>query len=102
MNTAGGMDTRFAAAYLGYSPATLRLWRKKGIGPKFQQKGRFIQYTKLELDDWSGGREALVLRREARRSKAASARGANPAKRKGPQREDDLYRIPANAEALYS
>jgi hypothetical protein len=96
------MDTRFAAAYLGYSPATLRLWRKKGVGPKYQQKGRFIQYTKNDLDCWSGGREDLSLRREARRSKVSSARVAHPGKGKGPQREDELYRIPANAEAFYS
>ena len=102
MNTDGGMDTRFAAAYLGFSPATLRLWRKKGVGPKFQQKGRFIQYTKTDLDCWSGGREDFALRREARRNKLASTRVTHPTKRKGPQREDDLYRIPANAEAFYS
>jgi hypothetical protein len=102
MNTDGGMDTRFAAAYLGYSPATLRLWRKKGIGPKYQQKGRFIQYTKPDLDCWCGGREDLTLRHEARRAKVTSARMAHAAKGKGPHREDDLYRIPTNAEALYS
>jgi hypothetical protein len=101
MNHNGAMDTRFAAAYLGYSPATLRLWRKKGIGPKFLQKGRFIQYAKPDLDSWSGGPDVLTLRREARRAKLSSVR-INPAKGKGPQREDDLYRIPDNAEASYS
>jgi len=67
------MDTRFAAAYLGYSPATLRLWRRKGGGPRFYLMGRFIKYNQEDLDLWSGGREILALRRAARRMRASSS-----------------------------
>jgi hypothetical protein len=63
------MDTRFAAAYIGYSPATLRLWRRKGSGPKFHTVGRFIEYRQEDLDAWSGGEEMVALRRAERRAK---------------------------------
>lgn len=63
------MDTRFAAAYLGYSPATLRLWRRKGEGPKFYNVGRFVEYRQEDLDAWSGGEEVVALRRAERRAK---------------------------------
>ena len=64
------MDTRFAAPYIGYSPATLRLWRRKGAGPKFYNVGRFIEYRQEDLDAWSGGEEMVALRRAERRAKA--------------------------------
>ena len=85
------MDTRFAAAYLGYSPATLRLWRRKGSGPKFHNVGRFIEYRQEDLDAWSGGGELLALRRAERRGKASSISRSRITKRDGaPQMSDDL------------
>ena len=66
------MDTRFAAAYLGYSPATLRLWRRKGAGPKFYNVGRFVEYRQEDLDTWSGGEEVVAMRRAERRAKAVN------------------------------
>jgi hypothetical protein len=66
------MDTRFAAAYIGYSPATLRLWRRKGAGPKFYNVGRFIEYRQEDLDAWSGGEELAALRRAERRAKSVA------------------------------
>lgn len=75
------MDTRFAAAYLGYSPATLRLWRRKGSGPKFYYVGRFVKYQKEDLDSWSGGEENAELRRAQRRAKVLSGTKSTPAKR---------------------
>jgi len=66
------MDTRFAAAYIGYSPATLRLWRRKGAGPKFHNVGRFIEYSQEDLDAWAGGEEITALRRAERRAKSVA------------------------------
>jgi hypothetical protein len=66
------MDTRFAAAYIGYSPATLRLWRRKGAGPKFYNVGRFIEYHQEDLDAWSGGEEMAASRRAERRARTAA------------------------------
>ena len=66
------MDTRFAAAYLGYSPATLRLWRRKGEGPKFYNVGRFVEYRQEDLNTWSGGEEAVALRKAERRAKTGT------------------------------
>ncbi|HLK34425.1 MAG TPA: helix-turn-helix domain-containing protein [Terriglobales bacterium] len=63
------MDTRFAAAYLGYSPATLRLWRRKGAGPRFYTVGRFVEYRQEDLDTWSGGEDMVALKRAERRAK---------------------------------
>ena len=66
------MDTRFAAAYIGYSPATLRLWRRKGSGPKFYTVGRFIEYRQEDLDTWAGGEDIAALRRAERRAKSVA------------------------------
>jgi hypothetical protein len=77
------MDTRFAAAYIGYSPATLRLWRRKGAGPKFYTVGRFIEYRQEDLDAWAGGEEMAALRRAERRAKTVAK--SRTAKRAGSQ-----------------
>lgn len=45
-------DTNEAAAYLGCSPAALRLWRSQGRGAKYFRAGRLIRYRKAELDKW--------------------------------------------------
>jgi len=82
------MDTRFAAAYLGYSPATLRLWRRRGSGPTFYHVGRFIEYRKEDLDTWSGGPEGAQLRRAERRAKQNSGFKLRLSKR-GPRSERD-------------
>ena len=92
------MDTRFAAAYLGYSPATLRLWRRRGNGPKFYDVGRFIEYRQEDLDAWSGGPEVAQLRRAERRAKQNAILKWRLAKR-GPQPERDpmLGKVAANS-----
>jgi hypothetical protein len=83
------LDTRFAAAYLGYSPATLRLWRRKGSGPTFRYVGRFVEYRKEDLDAWSGARDAAAVHREERHAKlmSASRKNATRASAKLKQRE---------------
>lgn len=48
------MTTKQAAAYIGYSEATLRHWRRnKSYGPKFvlTKSGRYW-YSKEMLDEW--------------------------------------------------
>lgn len=46
-------DTNEAAAYLGCSPAALRLWRSQGRGPRFNRLERkLIRYRRSELDRW--------------------------------------------------
>lgn len=37
INPAEEYDSKAAAELLGYSPATLRTWKKEGKGPRFQQ-----------------------------------------------------------------
>ena len=81
------LDTRFAAAYLGYSPATLRLWRRKGCGPKFRYVGRFVEYNKEDLDAWSGSRDAAAVHREQRHAKLVSASMRGMANRSSRRKE---------------
>lgn len=38
-----------AAAFLGFSPATLESWRREGKGPRFYRVGRHIRYTFADL-----------------------------------------------------
>lgn len=41
-----------AARYVGYSPATLKLWRREGRGPSYLRHGRSIRYLVVDLDNW--------------------------------------------------
>ena len=41
-----------AAAMLGLSVATLRMWRHRGRGPTFVRFGRAVRYLTSELDDF--------------------------------------------------
>ncbi|WP_321323790.1 helix-turn-helix domain-containing protein [uncultured Parasphingorhabdus sp.] len=41
-----------ASTYLGLSPSTLAIYRCTGDGPKFYKIGRFVKYTKDDLDRW--------------------------------------------------
>ena len=44
------MTEEEAGAYLSLAPATLRNWRKDGIGPAFIKLGRCVRYTADDLD----------------------------------------------------
>lgn len=49
------LTTKEAAAYIGYSPSTLRHWRNnKDYGPKYvlTKSGR-IWYSHEDLDEWA-------------------------------------------------
>jgi excisionase family DNA binding protein len=46
------LDVKEAAAYIGISPATLRLWRTQGRGPHYFKAGRLIRYRVVDLDAW--------------------------------------------------
>lgn len=45
----GRMDSKNAAKYLGFSPATLATWRCRKIGPCYIRRGK-IFYRKADLD----------------------------------------------------
>ena len=47
----GRMDTRNAAAYLGFSIKTLAMQRCAGTGPRFVKRGR-VFYFRQDLDEW--------------------------------------------------
>lgn len=49
------LSTEEAAAYLGYSPASLRSWRLRGGGPEYEQphgpRGKAL-YWVSDLENW--------------------------------------------------
>jgi predicted DNA-binding transcriptional regulator AlpA len=47
------LDERGVAALLGLSPATMRNWRVKGLGPNFQRlSARAIRYRLSDVEAW--------------------------------------------------
>ena len=82
-------------------PQPSGLWRKKGIGPKFLKKGRFIQYAKRDLDSWSGGPDVLTLRREVHAPSSAPS-GSIPRRAKARSARTTSIGSAYNAEASYS
>lgn len=43
-----------AAAFVGYTPAALRAWRRQGRGPAYIRVGRSVRYRISDLDEWLG------------------------------------------------
>jgi predicted DNA-binding transcriptional regulator AlpA len=47
------LDERAVAGLLGLSPATMRNWRVKGLGPNFQRlSARAIRYRLCDVEAW--------------------------------------------------
>ena len=47
------MRTAEAAAYLGFTPGTLRFWRHRNEGPKWFRLGqKIVMYRVEDLDKW--------------------------------------------------
>ena len=49
-------NTLKAADYLGLMPKTLERMRTTGEGPPYRKHGRYVRYTRAELDAWSQAR----------------------------------------------
>ena len=52
---AGGLDfttSASAAQYLGIAEGTLRKWRMRRYGPRFQKVGGEVRYYLSDLDAW--------------------------------------------------
>ena len=43
------LNTNEAAAYLGMSPITLKIYRVRGDGPTYRKLGRSVRYTAEDL-----------------------------------------------------
>ena len=41
-----------AGAYIGYTAATLRAWRRQGRGPAYVRHNQLVRYRVVDLDDW--------------------------------------------------
>ncbi len=47
------MSEREAAKYFGVSDEALRVWRRRGMGPKFYRiGGKLVRYRLADLLDW--------------------------------------------------
>ena len=46
------MTTREAAAFLGFTAGTLRVWRSKGKGPNYYKVGSTVRYEMDDLEAW--------------------------------------------------
>lgn len=46
------LDPDKAGLYVGVSKATLRAWKRKGIGPAYFRAGKLIRYRRSDLDAW--------------------------------------------------
>jgi hypothetical protein len=46
------LDTRMAALYLGLAPASLEVYRSKGVGPRCAYAATRPRYAKADLDAW--------------------------------------------------
>mgnify|MGYP003403385472 CR=1 FL=1 len=49
------LSTEEAAAYLGYAPITLEVWRSKDTGPVYYKPSHKVFYYKKDLDAWIAG-----------------------------------------------
>ncbi len=50
------INTGAVAELLGLSPATLRLWRSLGKGPRFVKCGGAVRYRTEDLEEWVASR----------------------------------------------
>jgi excisionase family DNA binding protein len=56
------LTEREAARYVGVSPATLRLWRSQGQGPRHFKAGeKLVRYRRVDLDAWIEDRLSVNL-----------------------------------------
>ena len=70
----GRMDTKNAAAYLGFAVKTLTMMRCYGTGPKFVKRGR-IFYFRADLDAWiKEGRARITGEARPARARAGSGK----------------------------
>lgn len=46
------LTTEEAAAWIGCSPALLRVWRRVGNGPSFYRVGRLVRYREVDVETW--------------------------------------------------
>ncbi len=60
------LNERGAARYLGVSPATLKTWRSRNRGPRWQKAGRRVSYQLADLQEFQ---QACVEEIKVRRNK---------------------------------
>ena len=53
-----------AADEFGLSAATLRVWRRRGIGPRYLRIGRSIRYRRADIEEYLAQRTVEPSRAE--------------------------------------
>jgi transposase-like protein len=51
----GALTDVEVAREFGLSPGTLRLWRRRRVGPRFVKIGRSIRYLSRDLEEYVAG-----------------------------------------------
>jgi hypothetical protein len=46
------VESNVAAPMIGVEPLTLKMWRRKGIGPPYVKFGNRVRYRVRDLDAW--------------------------------------------------
>ncbi|OBF56718.1 hypothetical protein A5756_10515 [Mycobacterium sp. 852002-53434_SCH5985345] len=46
------VESAVAAPMIGVEPQTLKLWRRKGIGPRYVKFGNRIRYRVSDIEAW--------------------------------------------------
>ncbi len=72
-------NTLKAADYLGLMPQTLQKMRVTGNGPPYRKHGRYVRYTREDLDAWSQTRSHVTTgRRNSERTNTGAVAGSKP------------------------
>jgi predicted DNA-binding transcriptional regulator AlpA len=58
------VDSKQAAAYLGFALATLEIWRFQNKGPAYLKIGRSVRYRIADLDEWLQQQKRVVPGKE--------------------------------------
>jgi predicted site-specific integrase-resolvase len=49
---ATALESAAAASMIGVEPPTLKMWRRKGIGPAYVRFGNRVRYRLCDIEDW--------------------------------------------------
>jgi hypothetical protein len=75
------LTTQEVATYIGFEPSTVRSWRTRGVGPRFNGTGRATRYTAADLANWCEEEAGNISSLEAAPARAHLAKLASTLRR---------------------
>ena len=84
------LNVKKAAIFLGFSPATLDIWRSEGRGPDYYKMDRAVRYRLADLDLWGTAGKAgqMMIEKSSDCHKAKRERAKRPRGRTGAAQRD--------------